>query len=76
MSYLCQKCHTPTSFQRESVWKTTLILKNWRTIQYDLMGFLVKNIEGESMEANDFSHILQKWVCCVNNSNCYQRFFF
>ena len=27
-------------------------------IQYGLQGFIVKNIEGESTEANDLSHIL------------------
>ena len=27
-------------------------------IQHGLQGFVVKNIEGESMEANDLSHIL------------------
>ena len=27
-------------------------------IQHGLQGFIVKNIEGESMEANDLSHIL------------------
>jgi len=43
-------------------------------IQHSLQGFMVKNIEGELTEANDLSHILQRWVCCVNNSKCYQRF--
>ena len=37
-------------------------------IQHGLQGFIVKNIEGESTER--ISHILQKWVCCVNNSKC------
>ena len=27
-------------------------------IEHGLQGFIVKNIEGESMEANDLSHIL------------------
>ena len=27
-------------------------------IQYGLLGFIVKNIEGETTVANDFSHIL------------------
>ena len=27
-------------------------------IKHGLQGFIVKNIEGESMEANDLSHIL------------------
>jgi len=43
-------------------------------IQHGLMGFIVENIEGESTEANDLSHILTKGVCCVDNSKCYQRF--
>ena len=43
-------------------------------IQHGLQGFLVKNIEGESTEENDLDHILLKWVCCVNNSKCYQHF--
>ena len=38
-------------------------------IEHGLQGFIVKNIEGESTEANDLSHILYKCVCCVNNSN-------
>ena len=38
-------------------------------IQHGLQGFIVKNIEGESTER--ISHILQKWVCCVNNSKFY-----
>ena len=36
--------------------------------QHGLRGFIVKNNKGKSMEANNFSHILYKWVCCVNNS--------
>ena len=43
-------------------------------IQHGLQGFIVKNIEGESTEANDLSLILEKWVCCVNNFKFYQRF--
>ena len=42
-----------------------LILK----IQHGLQGFTVKNIEGERTEVNYLSHNLQKWVCCINNSN-------
>ena len=38
-------------------------------IEYGLRGYIVKNIEGESTEANDLSHILYKWVCYVNNFN-------
>ena len=37
-------------------------------IQNDLQGFIDKNIESESTEANNLSHILKKCVCCVNNS--------
>ena len=29
-----------------------------QVIQHGLQGFIVENIEGESTEANDFSHIL------------------
>ena len=43
-------------------------------IQHGLQGFIVKNIEGESTKTNDLSHILYKWVCCVYNFKCYQRF--
>jgi len=32
-------------------------------IQHGLQGFIVKNNKGESTEANDLSHILEKWVC-------------
>jgi len=38
-------------------------------IQHGLQGFIVKNIEGERTEVNYLSHNLQKWVCCINNSN-------
>ena len=43
-------------------------------IQHGLQGFIAKNIEGETTEADDLSHILLKWVCSVNNSKFYQRF--
>ena len=43
-------------------------------IQYGLRRFIVKNVEGESTDANDPSHILWKMVCCVNNSKCCQSF--
>ena len=43
-------------------------------IQNDLQGFIVKDIEGKSMEASDLSHILYKWVYWVNNSKYCQRF--
>ena len=32
-------------------------------------GLYLKNIEGESTEANDLRDILYKWVCCVYHSN-------
>ena len=38
-------------------------------IQHGVQGFIVKSIEGESMEANNFSQTLYKWICCVNNSS-------
>jgi len=37
---------------------------------HDLQGFIIKNIEGESMEGNDHTHILWRRVCCVNKSKC------
>jgi len=42
------------------VWKTTRILKKTmaHVIQHGLQDFIVKNIEGESTEANDLSHNL------------------
>ena len=43
-------------------------------IQHGLQGFIAKIIEGESREANDLSYIMWKWVCCVSNSKCCQRF--
>ena len=39
-------------------------------IQHSLEGFIAGNIDGESTEANDLSHILWKWVCCVSESRC------
>ena len=58
MSYLCHKCKKnwgpPSSFQ--NMWKTILILINWRP--HGPQWFIVKNIEGESTEANDLSLIL------------------
>ena len=38
-------------------------------IQHGLQGLIIKNIEGETTEANDLSRILYWWVCFVNNSN-------
>ena len=43
-------------------------------IQHGLRGFIVKNNEGKSMEANNVSHILYKWVYCVNTSQCCHPF--
>ena len=42
------------------MWKTTLILKNWRVFQHGLQGFILKNIEGESTEVNDLSQSLYR----------------
>ena len=42
-----------------------------RVIEHGLQEFIVKNIKGESTEANDLSHILKNWVCCLNNIKCY-----
>ena len=72
MSYFCQKYKkkkkklgSPSSFLRYSVWKTTLILENYtdlgklaHIIQHSPQGFIVKNTEGESTEANNLSLIL------------------
>ena len=38
-------------------------------IQHGLLGFEVKDMEVESTEAFDVSHILKKCVCSVNNFN-------
>jgi len=64
MSYLCQKC-------KKKLEVTDLLseikrVENYsadfeklvHVIQHGLQGFIVKNIEGESTEANDLSHIL------------------
>ena len=40
------------------MWKTSDLEKLADIIQHGLQGFIVKNIEGESKEANDLSHIL------------------
>ena len=79
MSYLCQKCKKKmgvTVFVSEinRVVNYTDFEKLSHIIEHGLQGFIVKNIEGESTEANDLSHVLCKWVCCVNNSKCYKRF--
>ena len=41
-------------------------------IQHGLQRFIVKNIEGDSTEANDIGHILYKWICCFDNSKVKQ----
>ena len=63
MSYSRQKCKKKlgvTHFVSE-----IKLMENYldfeklvHVIQQGLQGFIVKNIEGESMEANDLSHIL------------------
>ena len=64
MSYLCQKC------KKSQLWVTVFVSEIKRVVNYTdfeklshivehgLKGFIVKNIEGESKEANDLSHIL------------------
>ena len=63
MSYLCQKCKTKlavTVFVSEikHVKNHPDFEKLAHVIQHGLQGFTVKNIGGESTEANDLSHIL------------------
>ena len=63
MSYLCQKCKKKlgvTVFVSEikRVVNYTDFEKLSHIIEDGLQGFIVKNIEGESTEANDLSHIL------------------
>ena len=63
MNYLCQKCKKKmrvTVFVSEvkRVINCTDFEKLSHIIDYGLQGFVVKNIEGESTEANDLSHIL------------------
>ena len=48
--------HQPCFRDKAYIWKTNLP----HLIQYGLQGLKVENIEGESMEANDLSHILWK----------------
>ena len=61
MSYLCQKCEktwgSPSSFQTCRV-NYTDFEKLSHIIEHGLEGFIAKNIEGESTEANNLSHIL------------------
>ena len=63
MSYLCQKCKKEmgvTVFVSEikRVVNYTDFEKLSHIIEHGLQGFIVKNIEGESTEANDLSHML------------------
>ena len=39
--------------------------------QHSLQEFVVKNIGVESTEADYLSHVLDRWVCCINNSKCW-----
>ena len=63
MSYLCQRCKKKlgvTVFVSEikRVENYPDLEKLARVIQHGLQGFIVKNIKGESTEANDLSHVL------------------
>jgi len=79
MNYLCQKCKkklrvtdfVPVKKQVENYPDFETLA---HVIQHGVHGFIVKNIEGESTDANELSDILWKWVCCINNFKCYQRF--
>ena len=70
MSYLCQKCKKIRGHQLRfrDMENYPDLEKLAHVIQHGLRGFIVKNTEGESTEANNVSHILYKLVCCVNNS--------
>ena len=57
MSYLYQKCKK-IGGHRLRVVNYTDFEKLSHIIEHGLQGFIVKNIEGESKEANDLSHIL------------------
>ena len=64
MSYLCQKCKKKTLGVTVFVSETKRVVnytdfeKLFHIFEHGLQGFMVKNIEGESTEANDLSHIL------------------
>ena len=62
MSYLYQKCKKIGGHRLlneiESVVNYTDFVKLSHIIEHDLQRFIVKNIEGETTEANDLSHIL------------------
>ena len=61
MSYLCQKCKKigghQLRFRDKACWKLPWLA---HVIQHGLQGFMVKNIESESAEVNDLSHILSE----------------
>ena len=62
MGYSCQKVKkknwgSSNSFQSLSVWKPNFE-KAVHIIQHGLQEFIAKNIDGESTEASDLSHIL------------------
>ena len=62
MSYLYQKCKrlgvTDVVSEIKRVENYPDFENLAHVIQHGLQGFMVENIEGESTEANDFSHIL------------------
>ena len=60
MSYLCQKCknNLGSSSSIKRVENYTDFEKMSHIIELGLQGFILKNIEGESTEANDLSQIL------------------
>ena len=66
MSYLCQKCKKKTKKLGVTVFVSEIKrVENYtdfekfsHMIEHCLQGFTVKNIEDESTEANDLSHIL------------------
>jgi len=66
MSYLCQKSNnkkknwevTDFALEIKRVENHPDFEKLAHVIQHGLQGFIVKNIQGESTEANDLSHIL------------------
>ena len=58
MSYLCQECKKIGSHRLRFRVKTCGIKKLARVIQHGLRVFVVKNIQDESEEENDLSHIL------------------
>ena len=71
MSYLCQQV---TAFVSEIKHVENCPgFEDFLThaIQHGLEVVIVKNMEVESTQANDLSHILKKRVCCVNVTNCF-----